>query len=792
MGDFPEFEDWVYGAYVSGPILKNKLFFFAGYEKSRQDDVSGDLVGLRGSGAQDIFDLSPAEMDEIINIASGFGFNPGSTESPTSLSEQENWIAKVDWDITNQHRASLRYTLSEGVESNFSRSRFSYDLSSRFYDQVVDYDSWTLQAFSDWTPNLSTELRATLATYDAGVDVGQRQPEVEINTDAGSVRFGTERFRHANELTVDTTQVFFKANYFTGLHSIDVGVDYLEEDYSNLFVFSSLGEYEFDSIEDFATGNQGVDYQLRTSADPNDPFFPRAEFAWDVTGFFVQDNWSLTPDLTLQYGFRWESFSTDDEPLFNQGFQESFGFSNTGTLDGEDLFQPRIGFNWQPSGLDYQAQLRGGFGLFRGRTPGVWITNPFSNPGGTIDVFTCDSSRGANECLELDPNFQISPDPDNQPRLGGTDPIDDVDAVVPGFNLPTEWKANLAWDMELPGIERSNLTLEVAKTWVKESMYWQGLNLGDVQGQLPDGRNFYWADPTTASGSRSGRDRGFDNVILLRNTDKGERTNATVSLDKTWVGDWGRLFGRAAYNYMSATDVSPGTSSRAISNFRNQPVFNTNEEVEGRSIFEIGDSFNFLAEYSANWFDFGDTRFSAFLQHRDGRRFSWTFDRDMNGDDVWNNDLLFVPNFGDVRFVDRSGNPDPAGEAAFFDLVENVPELRRAQGGVVAKNTTRSSSVTQMDIRIAQNFDFGNRFRGTFFFDIENFTNLLKSSWGNIDQVGFNWTARPVQFEGVDPETGQMLYRWLGRGTEVSDYESRQDGIGQSRWRLQLGARFEF
>ena len=791
-GDFPDFEDWVYGAYVGGPIIENRLFFFAGYEKSRQDDVSGEQVGLIGQDAPITFAATPAEIDEIISLAQGYGFQPGDASVPQSRSEQENWIAKVDWDINNQHRASLRYTRSEGTRSNFLRNRFNYGLSSRFFDQAIDYDSWTLQVFSDWSPRLSSELRAIRSDYVSRFEFGPLQPQVTVALDGGNVVFGTERFRHGNELDVLTSQVFFKMNYFAGDHSIDFGVDWIEEDYKNLFVESSAGVYDFDSLEAFRTGNTGLRYSFRTSADPNDPFFPRAEFAWEVLGAFIQDTWSVNNELTVQYGVRAEFFKTNDEPLRNNLFEQTFGFSNTGTLDGETVIQPRISFNWQPSNLDYRAQLRGGVGLFRGRNPGVWITNPFSNPGGTIDVFTCDSRGTRNGCLDLDPNFFISADPNNQPRLGGVTPAQDVDVVVDGFRLPTEYKANLGWDMELPGLDRTNLTVEVSKTWVKDSLYWTDDNLGAVQGTLPDGRNHYWADPNTASGARIGRDRAFNNVITMRNTGKGERTNATLSLDKTWVGEWGQLFGRVAYNYMSATDVSSATSSRAISSFRNQPVFNTNEEVSGRSVFEIGDSINVLAQYSANWFDIGSTRFSAFLQYRDGRRFSWVFDRDMNGDGVFNNSLLFVPNPGDVRFVTTSGAPDPAGEAAFFELVSNVSELRRAQGGVIEKNSTRSSSVTQMDIRIAQDFNFGNRFQGQFFFDIENFTNMLNSSWGQIEQVPFNWTARPVEFRGVDADTGQMLYRWLGRGTEASDYESLQDGIGQSRWRIQVGARFNF
>ena len=793
-GNFPDFEDWVFGAYVGGPIIYDSLFFFAGFERSRIDDVSGDLTGLRGSGAQTIFDLDSSDMDRIITAARGFGFQPGDISAPQSREEQDNWIAKFDWDISARHRASLRYTLSEGIQNRFSRGSNTFDLTSAFWSQEVDYDSWTLQAFSDWTPRLSTELRATLSTYQANVDVGTPQPFVEVNTDAGTVRFGTERFRHANVLEVDTRQIFLKANYFTGDHSIDFGFEWLEEDYSNLFVESSLGFYQFDSIDDLQLGNQGVRYTLRTSADPNDPLLPRADFAWDVTSVFVQDTWTVTPEFTLQYGLRWEFFNTGDEPLRNEQFEQDFGFSNTGTLDGENILQPRLGFNWQPGNLDYQAQLRGGIGLFRGRTPGVWITNPFTNPGGTIDVFTCDSTRGATGCTDLDPDFMISADPDSQPRLGGFSPIDDIDVVEDGFRLPTEWKANLGWDMELPGLDRANLTAEVSKTWVKDSMYWTNENVGQVQGVLPDGRNHFWADVATASDSNAGANPNFGNVIMMRNTSKGERTNATLALDKTWSGDWGQLFGRVAYNYMSASDVAAGTSSRAISNFRNQPVFNTNDNVEGRSIFEIGNSINFLAQYTADWFDFGSTRFSTFVQHRDGRRFSWVFNGDMNGDGVSHNNLLFVPRFGQVRFVDSSGNPDPAGEAAFFRLVENVSELRDAQGGVVARNSNRSSSVTQMDIRVAQDFSFGasNRFRGQLFFDIENFTNMLNSSWGQIEQVPFNWTARPVEFEGVDPVSGQMLYRWLDRGETAGDFESLQDSTGESRWRIQIGARFEF
>jgi hypothetical protein len=213
--------------------------------------VSGDLVGLRGSGAQTIFDATPGrdrrDHQPLPRVTASSRAIP---VHPLSRSEQDNWIAKVDWDISAQHRASLRYTRSEGSEANFSRSRFGFDLSSRFYQQEIDYDSWTLQAFSDWTPKFSTELRATMPIMfrlrcryaaAAGADKYRRRHG----------RFGTERFRHANQL-MSTPEPGVPEGQLLHRQSLDrLRLDWTEEDYSNLFVESSLGTYTFDSIDAF-------------------------------------------------------------------------------------------------------------------------------------------------------------------------------------------------------------------------------------------------------------------------------------------------------------------------------------------------------------------------------------------------------------------------------------------------------------------------------------------------------------------------------------------------------------
>jgi hypothetical protein len=224
---------------------------------------------------------------------------------------------------------------------------------------------------------------------------------------------------------------------------------------------------------------------------------------------FMQDNWTVSPNLTLQYGLRFETFSTSDEPLRNPLFEQTFGFSNTGTMDGETFCSRASASTGSPMTSITRPVTRW-FRSVPWSQPGRVDHQPVLQPGWHHRCVPVRLSLGGStDCTDLDPNFMINPDPNQQPRLGGVTPAQDVDVVADGFNLPSEWKANLAWDMELPGIERSNLTLEVGKTWVKDSMYWTDENLGAVQGTLPDGRNHYWADPNTGSGARTGARSGL-------------------------------------------------------------------------------------------------------------------------------------------------------------------------------------------------------------------------------------------------------------------------------------------
>ncbi len=771
--EFNNFEEDIYGFTVGGPIIKDKLFFFVGYEKFDRTEP-GPGIGLRGSDASTIFDTDIADIQRIADIAqSSYGIDVGTLDAPNNLvDEDEQLLVKFDWNLNATNRLQLTYTKNEGAEAILpDRNRTEFSLGSYWYTSQIERDALSLIWFSDWTPNLSTEVNISKSGYDSNPITRSRLPSVEIETDGGGVFFGTERFRHANALSTDVTTFYAAAEYVTGDHNIKFGMDYKQTDINNVFVNDSLGAYQFLSIDDFAAGIPDT-YSYRIGSDPADPF-PAADWTLENIGLFIQDSWDVAYNFSLTFGVRIDIPNVDDTPLFNPLFTDTFGFRNDATIDGNEIVQPRVGFNWDLSEGQYASQLRGGVGLFAGSSAGVWLSNPFTNPGGNLNVFTEDDT------------IRFSPDPDNQPLpAGGADARrQDVDVVDPNLEQPTIWRTNLAYDRELPwGISG---TAELVHTEVENAIQYRHLNLGDPNvtaatpnGLLPDGRESYWCNPASASGFRCNADSNFNDVLLLENTGEGSSTNFTLDFNKRFNDNWAVRVGKT---WSRSDAVNPGTSSRAISNWDNRATFNPNEEQETTANYEIQSRTVASIEFRDNLFGDLETGVTLFWEKRSGRPFSFTFDNDANGDRVFDNDLLFVPAApGDVQFT------DPAEEAQFFALVDATPCLNEFRGTVVTRNHCRSESVSTLDVSIRQELPFFEWGSSEVYLNILNFGNIINDEWGRIDQVPFEYVAEAVNYRGLTDD-GRYIYD-LSR----TEFTRREDGIGQSRWQVQLGVKIRF
>lgn len=217
---FTGFEDEAtWGATLGGPIVRDRLFFFASIERFNRASAA-PTFGPAGSGAADeVAGISQAAIAEVQDIAQNvWGFDPGSFAPPASLDKEiDDILLKIDWNITDDHRASVRYNKTEQADPNLrGLGSRALSLSSYWDTSNKEYTGYVAQLFSDWSDSFSTEVKVGYAQQRANFELGSRLPSIRIclNSPSGncqnsdSIRIGTERFRHVNELETDTLNVF--------------------------------------------------------------------------------------------------------------------------------------------------------------------------------------------------------------------------------------------------------------------------------------------------------------------------------------------------------------------------------------------------------------------------------------------------------------------------------------------------------------------------------------------------------------------------------------------------------
>nr|WP_020651472.1 TonB-dependent receptor [Massilia niastensis] len=859
----PKSKETTKGLWASGPLVKDKLFIFAlaeNFESSRSRPAFGPI----GSDAGTTVGITQSSIAAAQNIAqSVYGADIGgpTVADGSSMTSKERMV-KFDWNINDDHRANLRYAKTDQSEPFFpSFSATGIGFSSSFYRQEKSIETVVAQLFSDWTPTFSTELKFSTRSYDSVPQNATAMPAVSLQfsgplpagapagTPTGNrfINFGTEYSRHNNVLGTDTKDIYAGANWIVGDHEIKFGTDHTKNKVYNAFLQGVYGQYTFGCIastdanfysfgaladcgrastaqieasvlENFRRGRPTF-YNVQVPAAGTSLSQAAAQFEVKNTGLFLQDTWTVNDQLTLTYGVRYDRNDVGGRPLANAAVAQpvvagnpatgarqtgGFGFDNTRTIDGQDLVQPRFGFNYRFDKQPRPTQLRGGVGLFQGAAATVWMSNPFSNPGVATRFVSC-STTGAVKCPTGDGLFSINPA--TQPNVPGVTPAANVDILDPSFKQPSIWKANLAFETELPwyGIV---FGAEYLYTKNKDSIYYENLNLGAATATGSDGRQLFWNAGgrdascfSVANGTvnlRSGcvtskalSNLSYGNVLLAKGTDEGRAKITTVSLSRPLTKGFGWSL---AFSHTDATEVSPLTSSTSNSNFTGRSVFNPNEEVAATSSYVVKNRVNALLNFQQKFFGSYNTRLGIFYEGRSGKPFSWTFNNDMNGDSLAGNDLMYIPSAfgsGEVVFYGDTAT-SKVNEQKFWDIVNADEQLKGAAGGVVKRNGSFAKWTNSFDLRISQEIPgFFVRNKAVFSLDILNFGNLLNKKWGRIYEVPFQSAggqARSfVDYAGMDAQ-GRYVYAVR---PQVESLDVRQ-AKGESQWAIQATVKYEF
>lgn len=781
-----EFSEKIWGATLGGPIIKDKLFLMLGYEEF--SSATPITTGPLGSNFGNIVEgVTQADLDRAADIAQNvYGFDAGRFGDFDSLKEKDRKIfAKLDWNINEDHRASLTYQNTKGnkIFIRNTNARFGdISLPSAWYDKIEKIETYSLQVFSDWSENFSTELKVSKKDQITNQDslFGADFAQVEIRLATGdSIFLGPDQFRHANFLKNNAWGAKFKATYIADNHEISAGIEYDVFDVFNLFIPGSEGIYEFDGLDNFAA--RIADDFSYTNAFSNIEEDGGAEFSTRQTTFYIQDVWTVNDQLSMQLGLRYERFDTNDKPAFNQSFFDKYGFGNDGTLDGKGIFLPRFGFNYA---YDARTTIRGGVGLFSGGSPNVWISNNYTNDG--VTIVNADLSALASAVyLENVSGFDI-PQAVQDTLATGNGSVNYID---PEFKLPSSWKINLAIEHEFDLGETFGdgylVTVEALITTVQNATNWEELRAGTQIGTAPDGRPIY---------NREGR-RSFD--LGLINTTQGGAEVFTVAVQKKY--DNGVSF-NAAYANTSAREVNPGTSSTATSNFGKVGVSDRNNFELATSVFENKHRFTLNLNYVTEFIDDLETRFGFFFETRSGRPFSYTYDQASSSRDIpfgggaeferRDRQLIYVPTAGDTTMcytgcvVGGNATSSAVTEADFLAFLTETG-LDKYAGSIAPRNSQRNPWYSKLDFRFTQEIPgLMDGHKGLFTFDITNLTNLLNNKWGRFEQTGFPGLERMGRVSITD-DNRYVITRFNGVGN------SRLNTLG-SVWRMRLGLKYSF
>jgi len=746
--------DWTGGVTVGGPIIKDKLFFFFSAEQEKTTGIGADSSnGLDPSltGASTSNKISPSDLQQVIDTAKALGLQPGSLGGGAVGLTDKRYLGKIDWNISNDHRASFTYQYTKEnqpiVQGNSSKE---VGLDSYWYSKDSLTKNAALQFYDDWSENFSTEAKISYQTFEqlAGNAINQPQVKVYLSNDnkGPSVNLGEDQYRHENAISTKKWSAFIAGTYFLGDHTIKGGIDFQRDKIYNLFGRTQHGNYTFYGLTNFAAGDYDSYflYQPAPGYTLNDV---AAQWVYSQYSPFIQDTWQVNNNLSVTYGLRMNIPQSDHAPFYNAAFQQSFGYPNNSSLGSKNkVVEPRFAFNYAFN-TERMMQLRGGIGLFQTTPPTVWMTNPYQNNGLTVASYS-----------SFDPaDAAFSPDPYHQNIPTGTQvqPAGVVDTIDPDFKLPSVWKTTLAFDAELPwwGLISS---VELQHIQADNAIFYKAINIGAPTGTMPDGRFQYWKTPGERGSSKdaaANRDRAFDQQsTLLTNTGKGKSDSLTLALAKPFSESW---FGNVSLTFSHATEVNPGNSSQAFSGYKYVVRENVNDEVAATADRNIPKALKASLTWQHAFFGNYKTSVSAFYNGHSGLPYSWIFSGDSNGDGITYQDPIYIPTVNDAKVSYGSASPELIQQ--FQDYIAGNKYLSRHRGQIAGRNTDHYGWVNQLDMSFSQEVPGifkGNK--GVVRLDVYNFLNLLDSDWGQTVNGQFN-TRTLAGYDGVNAQ-GQYIY----------------------------------
>ena len=858
---YPDFKNQTYGFTIGGPFLKNKAFFFINAEKQK-DNRPQPYTGPEGAVIDSI--------NKLVNyVRTKYNYDPGDFRNNVDKIDRTNVNTRFDFNLTPKQKLTLSYRYNKGERINPNRSSYNGATGSIAFSNGAQYfpsttNSGNIELNSKFSNTKNNKFRVSYTkVLDDRAFVGNPFPAVSIGAFNGgpSYSFGSDVSSTANLLKQSILNFYDAFKMYAGKHALTFGADLDFNKSYNLFLNRNFGEYTYSSLGTGATiigalqafmEDRGPS-RIRRQYSLKDPAGKvgdegganaAANFKSVRLGFFVNDDIKITPTFSLTLGLRADrtAFLTDvptdvflrDSALpVVRNFYDLEGANSGQKFNPKFLFSPRVGFKYN---ADENITIRGGVGIFGGRTPLVWPGGIYQNPGtlaGQLDTARTSgqlNAAGTQYGIQqpLGTPYPFNPDANNQPtqtNFGLSSSFigsqGDVNLVSKKFKLPAVLKTSLAFDKRFGN--GWTFTTELLYTKNINEVDWKNVNfqpqattnLKTTGG--PEIRDIYPTAGATKlvyrpTGSSAVIRNPYSNIILVTNTHgiKGYAYNFTFQLNKETKS--GFQF-NAAYTYGNSQVYNEGTSSINVSNWQNmETVRGRNYNVLSTSDFDLGHRIYALASKKFTYANqHAATTLTFTYNGQSGSPYSYVYSGAIVGDGVSGNDLMYIPRsrteMDAMVFTSKLTGAAAAVPGAnaqnildqkdqYEDFIVNDKYLNKHRGQFAERNGARLPFSNIVDANLTQDFMLKvgqTTHKLSVALDIFNFTNLIDKHAGRNYFLNFDQTS-VVSFRGFQTGTTIPTYQFNKPNNNVPYLinDAQTSPNTSARWNGQLTIRYSF
>ena len=831
-----------WGASFGGPIIKDKLFFFANGEY--QNNISAGPSGTARVNASDEWSPSSgtvhrplqSDMDNMLSFLSkNYGYNPGRYQGYSLDTPSYKFLARIDWNINENNKLNIRFSKSHDKDSSAPSSSTTpfkdsviypggedatggksqsgrtanaglYFESARYY-QEKNFTSFAAEWNSKWG-GVNNVLRATYSYQDEPrTYVGGMFPTVDILKNGSYyMGFGPDPFTEGNLRQVKTFVATDEATWSMGIQNFTAGLQFETNKATNGFGAASAGYYVFESMDDFMNGKAPRSYGVTFPMDGSGQFL--ATMKYNQFSAYVQDQVNFSDRFRLTAGLRFElPIYPELENNYNKAFAAMKWKNDAGVEsqystdqlpDAPLTVSPRVGFNWDILG-NHKLVLRGGTGYFLGRLPFVWLVSAVGNAGCGQYTYYYNTPSDKGATYKMDKFYQSREDQLKVLQQQGL-AVNREDAAAPStptiidkdLKMNATWKTSLALDAKLPydidfsleGIYSREFN---PATVINLDRYWDGKSYTELA--PGDKRKWY---------SRN----SYSNPYMITNAGhKAYYYSITASLAKKFA------FGlnlSASYTYSKAKSYGDGVGDQVSSAY-----YNNRYSVNGNNDMELGYgtyvapnrlliSASYKKDYGKNFgSEVGLIYEGMNMGYADGyscTRYTYQLTGNVVND-YGSNGLVYIPASREAldkwNFKDNGKYTAEQQKDDFWAYINQDDYLKNHKGEYAERGGAVMPWHHQLDFKFNQNFYLnvaGQKNTLQFGVDIKNLANLLNNSWGLYKTV--NNTKLLKYTAGKDGAAGSFQFQKNGKDVLSKTYTNLTSF--NSTYSIQFSIRYIF